>query len=88
MYAGACYEELGDAKKAREAYERVKSRYRDSYLAAQAMFSSGRLLETDGEFTGALAAYNQLEEEHPDSNWTKLARNRIIDLKIKGKIQE
>jgi len=86
--SGACYEELGDGKKALEAYQRIGSRYRDSYLLPQALFASGRLLEAAGDFAGASTVYNQLDEEHPDSNWTKLARNRIIDLKLKGKIQE
>lgn len=88
LYSGACYEELGDGKKALEAYERIRARYRDSYLMPQVLFASGRLLESDGDFAGASKAYTQLEESHPDSNWTKLARNRIIDLKLKGKIQE
>lgn len=88
MYAGACFEEQGDAKQALEAYERVRSRYQASYLMPRALFSVGRLLETGGDSAGAAKVYNQLEDDYPDSNWTKVARNRIIDLKIKGKIAE
>jgi TolA-binding protein len=88
LYAGVSYEELGDAKKALASYQRIAQRYRDSYLLPHVLFSIGRLLETDGDNAGALKAYNQLEDDHPDSNWTKLARNRILQLKIEGKIPE
>jgi TolA-binding protein len=88
LYAGASYEELGDAKQALSSYQQVRERYRDSYLAPRALFSVGRLLEAEGDFAGALKAYNALEDDHPDSNWTRLARNRIILLKTEGKIPE
>ena len=88
MYAGVSYEETGDAKLALSSYQRVQDRYKGSYLVPRALFSAGRLLETDGDFTGALKAYNRLEDDHPDSNWTKAGRNRIIELKIEGKIPE
>jgi TolA-binding protein len=88
LYAGVSYEELGDAKQALSSYQRVQERYRDSYLLPRALFSSGRLRESEGDWAGALKAYNQLEDDHPDSNWTKMARNRIIQLKTEGKIPE
>jgi len=88
LYAGVSYEELGDGKQALASYRRVQERYRDSYLLPRALFSIGRLLETEGDAAGALKAYNELEDDHPDSNWTKVARNRIIVLKTEGKIPE
>ena len=88
MSAGACYEELGDGKKAITAYERLTERYRDSFLVPHALLSIGRLKESEGDYTGAVEAYNRLEDDYPLSNWTKAGRNRIIDLKIKGKISE
>ena len=86
LYAGVSYEELGDAKKALSSYQRIEERYRDSYLVPRVLFSIGRLLETDGDYAGALKAYNRMEDDHPDSNWTKMARNRIVALKTEGKI--
>jgi TolA-binding protein len=86
--AGVSYEEMGDAKQALASYRRLEQRYRDSYLLPRVLFSIGRLLEGEGDTAAALKAYNQLEDDHPDSNWTRLARNRIILLKIEGKITE
>ncbi len=86
LYAGVSYEELGDGKKALASYQRIEERYRDSYLAPRVLFSIGRLLESEGDYAGALKAYNRMEDDHPDSNWTKMARNRIIQLKTEGKI--
>jgi tetratricopeptide (TPR) repeat protein len=88
LYAGVSYEELGDSKQALTSYQRVQQRYRDSYLLPRVLFSIGRLLETDGDAAGAAKVYNQLEDDHPDSNWTKMARNRILQLKTEGKIPE
>jgi tetratricopeptide (TPR) repeat protein len=88
LYGGVCYEELGDTKKALAAYEQLSGRYKDSFLRPRALFSSGRLLELEGDFAGAKKSYDQLDEEYPLSNWTKASRNRIIELKIKGKIAE
>jgi tetratricopeptide (TPR) repeat protein len=82
------YEELGDAQKALASYQRVEQRYRDSYLLPRVLFSTGRLLEAEGDYAGALKDYNRMEDEHPDSAWTRLARNRIIQLKTEGKIPE
>jgi tetratricopeptide (TPR) repeat protein len=88
LHAGSSYEELGDAKQALASYQRVRDRYRGSYLVPRALFSIGRLKEAEGDFAGALEAYNQMEDDHPDSNWTRMARNRIILLKTEGKIPE
>jgi tetratricopeptide (TPR) repeat protein len=88
LYGGVCYEEQGDAQKALAAYEQLTKRYKDSYLQPRALFSTGRLLEQAGDFAGAKKAYDQMEEKYPLSNWTKAARNRIIELGIKGKISE
>jgi len=88
LYAGVSYEEMGDAKQALASYQRLQQRYRDSYLLPRALFSVGRLLEGEGDWAGALKTYNELEDDHPDSNWTKMARNRIILLKTEGKIPE
>ena len=51
---GSAHEELGDAKQALSSYQRVRERYRDSYLLPRVLFSIGRLLETEGDSAGAL----------------------------------
>ena len=88
MYAGVCQEELGDLKQALADYQRVRDRYKDSYLVPHVLFAVGRLLETEGDFAGAQKVYTQLEDEHPESAWTRASRNRIIELKIEGKVSE
>jgi TolA-binding protein len=88
LNAGVAYEELGDDKQALSSYQRVQQRYKGSYLLPRVLFSIGRLLETGGDTAGAVKVYNQLEDDHPDSNWTRMARNRIILLKTEGKIPE
>ena len=86
--AAASYEELDDSTQALSLLSRLVESYDRTYLAAHALFNVGRLSETTGDYDAALAAYNLLEDEHPLSNWTKLGRNRIIDLKLKGKVKE
>jgi TolA-binding protein len=88
MYGGVCYEELGETKEALAAYGQLTGRYKESLLRPRALFSTGRLMEQEGNFAGAKKAYDQLEDEYPLSGWTKTARNRIIELKIKGQIPE
>lgn len=86
--AAVCYEQAGDAQAAIGAYERLNERYGSSFLLPHALFSLGRLHELAGDFPAAIKAYNSLEEKYPFSNWTRAARNRIIDLKVQGKITD
>jgi tetratricopeptide (TPR) repeat protein len=88
MNAGISFERLGDTDPALAAYQKVVQGYPDSTLVPELLFTVGRLQEEKGDFAAAQAAYNQLEEKHPMSNWTKLGRNRIIALKVDGKIAE
>lgn len=86
--AASSYEELDDSTQALALLSKLVESYDRTYLTAHALFNVGRLSETTGDFDAALAAYDLLEDEHPLSNWTKLGRNRIIDLKLKGKLKE
>jgi len=88
MNAGISFERLGDVDQALAAYRKVVDDHPDSTLVPELLFSVGRLQEQKGDFAAAQVAYNQLEEQHPLSNWTKLGRNRIIALKVDGKIAE
>ncbi|WP_319561609.1 tetratricopeptide repeat protein [Marispirochaeta sp.] len=79
--AAAAFEELGEIEKARENYRRISSEYPNTALAPRSIFSFGRLEEQKSE-DDAVNAYNELIERYPQSNWTKLARSRIIELNI------
>jgi tetratricopeptide (TPR) repeat protein len=46
--------------------------------AARARFNIGRIHETLNDTSKAAEAYRQLIENTPESNWAKLAQNRII----------
>lgn len=84
--AGVSYEQLDEVDSAVASYQRIVEEHEQSSLVPHALFSLGRLHELNEEFESAFAVYNQLEDEYPLSNWTKAGRNRIIDLKVTGKI--
>jgi tetratricopeptide (TPR) repeat protein len=81
MNAGAAAEELADLEKAAALYRRVIDTYEDLYPdVPRAYFSLGRILETLQKNDEAVGIYNACIDRFPDSNWTKLARDRIIYL--------
>lgn len=79
--AAAASEENGESGEAADLYGRIVDEYPDSPLAARALFASGRIAEGSAA-AEAVTVYNRLIELYPQSSWTKLARSRIIDLKI------
>jgi len=60
-----------------EKYSSVSPDIPNSY------FSLGRLYEQNKDYDAALAEYNNLVDSFPDSNWTNLARSRIIYIESK-----
>ena len=83
--AGSKINETGDTEAARELYGRIVSLEDTANLERpHALFNLGRLAEAAEETDLALEYYNQLIDEHPDSNWTNLGRNRIIWLTSQG----
>ena len=84
--AAVAYEELNEPDKALANYKLITENYSDNYLLPHALFSLGRLYEQKEEYDLALSSYNRLEDGYSASNWTKIARNRIIELTINGKI--
>jgi TolA-binding protein len=78
-------EEAKDEAGAIEAYGRIVAAYPGSYLAPRALFSRGRLHEATGEIDAAKADYTELSDSHPASGWTRIAKNRILTLQIKGR---
>lgn len=72
-------EELGEYDQALETYEELSGiRETRNPMRARALFSIGRLHEQAGETGDALESYEGLVSEYPNSDWTNLARNRIL----------
>jgi TolA-binding protein len=86
--AGVCLEQRGDKDGAAAAYMKVVDGYADSAIVPRALFDAARLDEAKGAFDQAQKKYEQLGSDYPQSGWTKLANNRIIALKVEGKIKQ
>ncbi len=83
--AAAASEELGDVDEARSFLDRiVAGEGAPTAEKARALFNLGRLSELEEQPSRALQYYNRLVDDHPDSNWTNLGRNRIIWLTSQG----
>ena len=84
--AASCSEELGNLDDAAAGY---KSAYevKDFYEAAHALFSLGRVQEAKEDFVAAAASYQALVDKSPEDSWAKLAKNRLVSLKISGKVE-
>ncbi|MFP4372882.1 MAG: tetratricopeptide repeat protein [Spirochaetaceae bacterium] len=91
LNASAAEEAEGNAEAALGHVETLIERYGDGEPTpelARALFTRGRMNEDLENYDIAADAYNRLVEEHPESSWTNLARNRIIALKTRGLIAE
>ena len=83
--AAASAEEAGDIEGAQTLYTQVVELQNvPNSERAHALFSLGRLAEATEDHPAALESYNRLLDEHGDSNWTNLGRNRIIWLVSQG----
>ena len=85
--AGVCAEEKGDTDGAQKLYTRVSVSYKDSTVAPRAIFNAGRIDELKGAWTEAQKKYEQMDGLYSQSVWTKLAKNRVIELKVQGKLK-
>ncbi len=87
--AAVAAEEGGKADIAMGYYLRIVEKYaKDTPNRAHAQFSLGRLKEGSSDFKGAYESYEALVSAQPDSDWAKLAKDRIIYLKSTGQIQQ
>jgi tetratricopeptide (TPR) repeat protein len=89
--ASAAEEAAGNAETAIEHINLLIERYSGEEPTpelARALFTRGRLNEAENNYDLAAESYNRLVDEHPQSSWTNLARNRIIALKTRGLIEE
>ena len=77
--AAVAWEEAGDLAKAISTYELfLKDFSKNAILGPQVYFSQGQILEKLNKKAEALTSYQTLASTHPESNWTKLGRDRII----------
>jgi len=83
--AAVAAEEQGKADVAMEYYNKIIADYKeDTPNLAHAYFSVARLLEAKSDWKGALENYDKLVSNFADSDWTKLAKDRVIYLKSQG----
>lgn len=85
--AGVNLEQTGKMDEALALYQKITDQYKDSFAAPRALFDAGRVCEQKGVFDQAKTFYDRLTTDFPQSEWTILAKNRIIELKVAGKIQ-
>lgn len=77
------YERTDAPEAARESLETLENEYRDTYPdIPHVLFNLGRMEESLGNTEGARERYNDLIDNFPRSNWTKLAQDRIIFLDL------
>lgn len=81
---GVCYENLNNLEAAALAYKKA-SDDENYILRTHALFSYGRVLETMGKVTEAIAAYTEVNDISPDDDWAKLAKTRAIKLQLQEK---
>jgi TolA-binding protein len=66
---GGAYEGQGEERAARNSFETVLKRYEDSQYALEAEYRLGLMDLKGGDFSGALARFQTLVENHPQSPW-------------------
>lgn len=77
--AGSAREEAGDTDGAQAAWTRLAENYTSlSPDVPAALFSLGRLSESQNSQDEALGYYSDLEARFPDSRWTDWAKDRIL----------
>ena len=79
-----CYEELDKVAEAEENYKKA-SDFDGFVLKSHALFSLGRIRESQEKYSEAAEAYKAANDSSPNDSWAKLAKTRLIDLKIQGK---
>ncbi len=84
---GVCLEEKDDVEGAKTVYTDVVTRWKENAIVPRALFALGRIAEGASAWDEAKSRYEQLDAEWPSSGWTQLAKNRLVALKVAGKIQ-
>lgn len=84
--AAVCSENLGDAAAAVQYYTAAADA-KDFLLVDHALFSLGRVHETNGDFAAAKVVYERLTDAATGSSWTNLAKTRLLALQATGSIE-
>jgi tetratricopeptide (TPR) repeat protein len=86
--AATAAEEQGAVDRAIADYRKLVDKYSDQTIGMpHAYFSLGRLSEQSKDYTAALTAYQKVASSWPESDWTKLATDRILFMKSSGMIK-
>lgn len=85
--ASIAAEQSGDIEKAITLLSKIDSEFKElSAELPRALINLGRLQEAKKNTVAAMEFYNRLISEYPESDWTKIAKDRIIFLKIQEKL--
>lgn len=84
--AAVCSEELGDVETAVLYYEKVLVN-KECLFVPHVLFSLGRLAEESGDYASAGERYSTLVDTYSSDSWASLAKSRLIELSVEGKIQ-
>jgi len=82
----SAYEDLDKNEEAAASYK-LAADNKDFVMRAHAAFNYGRLLETMEKYAEAAEAYQKLNDELPDDTFAKLAKTRLLQLKLDGKVE-
>lgn len=83
--AASAKENAGDIQAALDILSNLSVNYRsNSPIIPEALFNLGRLNEILDKKIDALSSYEDLTTSYSSSNWTNLAKTRIISLKASG----
>jgi tetratricopeptide (TPR) repeat protein len=83
--AAVAAEELGAADRATSDYKKIIDKYGTKSVGVpHAYFALGRLSEQAKDYASAMVSYQKIVSNWPESDWTKLATDRIIFMKSQG----
>ena len=83
--AAAAAEELGSNDRATEHWKAFVDQYAGKSAGIpHGYFALGRLAEESKDYVAAIADYEKIAANWPDSDWTKLAKDRILSLRSRG----
>ena len=83
---GVCYEQLNNIDAAAENYK-IAADNKSFVIKNHAKFSYGRVLEAQGKYAEAVSVFTEINDSNPDDSWAKLAKSRIIALKVQEKVE-
>jgi tetratricopeptide (TPR) repeat protein len=83
--AAVAAEEQGASDRAAANYKKLIDTYASKSIGIpHAYFALGRIAEESKDYASALVSYQKIVSTWPDSDWTKLATDRIIFIKSRG----